>query len=105
MRALIALRGETIELTERQSFIVDKLTKGFYLAYCKVEKGESWYCLINTYDEFIDVRPDVARNLIAKHLVVLKDSEPNQTNYILNPKVRTSQHGNRLFHLQGEANH
>jgi hypothetical protein len=75
-------------LTARQSEVVDKLSKGYVLAYCKVEKEKGWWCLMNAMDEFIEMRPDVARNMIHKRIVICEKSDPSQTNYVLNPKVR-----------------
>lgn len=77
--------GEDVRvLTERQSDIVSKMEKGFKLAYCRT-RDESWYCLINSMDEFVNVRPDVARGLIAKHIVVFHESDAQETDYVLNP--------------------
>lgn len=68
--------------------IIDKLRKGYKLALCWVDRHEKWFCLINSLDEIINIRPDVGRKLIEKQIVVYSGSEKQQTNYVLNPRLK-----------------
>ena len=80
--------NKPIYLTDRQMEIIDKLRKGYKLAFCWVDRHEKWFCLINSLDEIINIRPDVGRKLIEKQIVVYSGSEKQQTNYTLNPRLK-----------------